>query len=170
MVFRFWVTGLSLLLLCSVSSAAAAPWEIDELMGKDAPQFTLSTMQGSRVSLSSLRGKVILLNFWATWCTSCKMEMPSFNNFSKAYKDRGLVVVGVAMDKSKQDVQNYLSKAPVEFPVLLDSDLSVSKTYRIFAFPTTFLIDRNGVLKEKYIGEEDWMSPAIRKSVEKYLK
>ncbi len=170
MKLQVWITVISILFLYSSAHAAVAPWEIEEIIGKDAPQFTLSDIKGNKISLSSFKGKVILLNFWATWCPSCKNEMPSLTSLYKKYREKGIVVVAISMDKSKRDVQNFLSKSPIVFPVLLDSDLSISHKYKVFAFPTTFLIDREGVLREKYIGEEDWMDPEIIKPIEKYLK
>jgi peroxiredoxin len=169
MISRINVPVVATLMLCFSASAAVAPWEIEEIMNKEAPHFTLEDISGKKLSLSLFKGKVILVNFWATWCIPCMNEMPSFNRLFQKYKERGLMVLGVSMDTSIEAVQKFLSKTDLGFPVLLDSDLSISHKYKVFAFPTTFLIDRDGVLREKYIGEMEWTDPETTKLIEEYL-
>jgi peroxiredoxin len=162
--------SLVLLMTVSLATAAVAPWEIDEIMGKEAPNFTLRDLSGSEASLSSHRGKVVLINFWATWCKPCKNEMPSFNSLFNRFKDKGFIVLGISIDKSKKPVQKFLNKIPVDFPILLDSDIVVAKAYKVYAYPTTFLVDRDGVLSEKFIGEKDWLHSEMIELIERYLK
>jgi peroxiredoxin len=154
----------------SLATAAVAPWEIEDVMGKEAPQFTLKNLSGEEISLASFRGKVILINFWATWCKPCKVEMPSLNELYNTFKDRGLVVLGISIDSSEKPVEKFLKKIPLDFPILLDSEVEVPKEYKVFAYPSTFLIDKRGVLKEKFIGEIDWSEREIIERVEGYLK
>lgn len=154
----------------SFSSAAVAPWEIEDIMGKQAPPFSLKNLDGRPLSLADYKGKVVLINFWATWCKPCRVEMPSLNKLFKKYGKQGLVVIGVSIDKTRDPVREFLEEIPLDFPIVLDSDTSVSKNYKVFAFPTTFLIDRGGILKEKFIGEMDWMHSDMTTMIEEYLK
>ncbi|MFA5353776.1 MAG: TlpA disulfide reductase family protein [Thermodesulfovibrionales bacterium] len=152
------------------SAQPPSPFAVEGLSGKQAPAFSLKDTKGNSVSSSSLKGKVVLLNFWATWCPPCRAEMPSMSRLSQLLRDRGLVVIGISTDRSSQDVLTYLRDNPVSFPILLDTDLQVSKKiYKVFMAPTTFLIDRRGVIIRKYFGEQDWTSPEIMKEIEALL-
>lgn len=121
--------------------------------GKPAPDFTLQTLDGKDVTLSSLRGKAVLLNFWATWCGPCKIEMPWFVELQKEYGPQGLQIVGVAMDDSStQDIQTFVKEMGVNYPVLLGKE-SVGQAYGgVDVLPTTFFIDRNGDIVAREFG------------------
>jgi peroxiredoxin len=171
MLYRTLIIAISLPILFSYSSAAAGPWEINEIIGKEAPDFTLKDMADTDVALSSFKGKVIVVNFWATWCKPCKDEMPSLNKLYDTYKDKGLVVLGVSVDKSKKPIVKFLKKVPVDFPILLDANLTVKdELYKVFSLPTTFIIDRSGILEKYYRGEMNWMDPEIIKLIKGYLE
>lgn len=119
-------------------------------IGAKAPDFELKTLTGETVKLSSLKGKKVMLNFWATWCPPCKAEMPEMEKFSKqAGKD--LVVLAVNIDP-QNDVKGFVNKNGITFPVLSDINDSVNKTYQIISIPTTYFIDSNGIIKNKYTG------------------
>jgi len=166
--FYFCATALILLLCCS-ATGTPTPWEIDDIVGKKAPDFTLKDIDGRDVSLSSLRGRVVLINFWATWCPPCRSEMPSLNSLYKEYRGKGLVVLAISTDRRMSDVKDYVSKNTFEFQILLDPDMRVSRSYKVFSIPTTFLIERNGVIIKRFLGEEDWGSPRIRNEIKKAL-
>jgi len=134
-----------------------------------APDFTLKDMQGRALSLSSLKGKVVLINFWATWCPPCKAEMPSMNKIYQDLRAQGFEVVAVSTDNSLSTVKDFLAGNRLDFPVLFDEDKTVTRQYHVFSMPTTFLIDRNGMIVEKFYGEEDWSDPGVRKKIEKLL-
>jgi thiol-disulfide isomerase/thioredoxin len=121
--------------------------------GKPAPDFTLQTLDGKNVTLSSLRGKGVLLNFWATWCGPCKIEMPWFVELQKEYGPQGLQIVGVAMDDSStQDIQTFVKEMGVNYPVLLGKE-AVGQAYGgVDVLPTTFFIDRNGDIVAREFG------------------
>jgi thiol-disulfide isomerase/thioredoxin len=121
--------------------------------GKTAPDFTLQTLDGKNVSLSSFRGKGVLLNFWATWCGPCKIEMPWFVELQKEYGSQGLQIVGVAMDDSStQDIQNFVKEMGVNYPVLLGKE-AVGQAYGgVDVLPTTFFIDRDGKIVAREFG------------------
>src|SRR5208337_109579 len=112
-----------------------------KLINRQAPEFSLKDVNGSTVSLSSYKGRVILLNFWATWCPSCTEEMPSMNKLARQLKNREFSVIAVSTDRSVSDVREFLKKNPSDCTVLLDYSLSVSKPlYKVFMLPTSFLI------------------------------
>ena len=144
-----------------------SPMEIDKLEKNKAPGFSLKDLNGREVVFSSLKGKVVLLNFWATWCPACIGEMPSLNKLYHAMKPRGLEIVAVSTDGSANAVRDYLNKKGIEFQVLMDEKRTVTKQYKVFSLPTTFLIDRNGVIIEKFFGEYDWTDQEIKRKIEK---
>jgi peroxiredoxin len=134
-----------------------------------APDFTLKDVQGRSVSLASHKGKVVLINFWATWCPPCKAEMPSMNKLYNEMKSRGFEVISISTDNSLSAVKDFLAKNRLDFLVLFDENRTVARQYHVFSMPTTFLIDRNGMIVDKFSGEEDWTDPDIRKKIEKLL-
>lgn len=169
--FKLLLIALCLLFFTSEGFAQPpSPFSVDKLIGQKAPDFRLKDINGKEVSLSSFKGKVVLLNFWATWCPPCKAEMPSMNKLYEKLKSRGFVVIAVSTDKRPDEPKDFIANNPVGFPVLLDNDLKVSRnSYKAFMLPTTFLIDRKGVIAEKYFGEQEWMEPEIIKGIEALL-
>lgn len=143
--------------------------DADKQTNIKAPDFTLRDVNGRTVSLSSLKGKVILVNFWATWCPPCKAEMPSMNKLYNSLKVRGLEIIAVSSDSSLSSIKDFLAKNRVDFLVLHDEKKTVTLQYKVFSLPTTFLIDRNGLIVEKYYGEYDWTDPEVRSRIEKLL-
>ncbi|NTU43077.1 MAG: TlpA family protein disulfide reductase, partial [Nitrospirales bacterium] len=116
------------------------------------------------------QGKPVVLHIHATWCPTCKAEMPSMSRLSQLLQNKGLVVIGISTDRSSQDVTAYLRDNPLPFSILLDSDLQVSKRiYKAFMLPTTFLIDKRGIIIRKYFGEQDWTKPEIMREIEALL-
>ena len=148
---------------------SVSPLEADKQINIKAPDFTLKDVNGRTVSLSSLKGKVLLVNFWATWCPPCKAEMPSMNKLYNSMKVRGLEIVAISSDSSLSSIKDFLAKSRVDFLVLHDEKKAVSLQYKVFSMPTTFLIDRNGFVVEKYYGEYDWTDPEVRTQIEKLL-
>lgn len=146
-----------------------SPWEIEGLTGKKAPEFTLKDVNGRNVSIASLRGKVVLINFWATWCPPCRAEMPSMNRLYREYKGKGLEVLAISTDNSASKVKDYISKNSLSFQVLMDDNIKVARQYKVFSLPTTFLIDRNGIIVDRFLGEQDWISPELKKRIEELL-
>ena len=146
-----------------------SPLNSDKIVSSKAPDFALKDLNGKTVSLSSLRGKVVLLNFFATWCPPCRAEMPALNRLYKTLKPRGLEIYGISTDRPG-DIKDFLEGNKIDFPVVLDSDRSASKKYRVFSMPSTFLIDKNGMLIEKFYGEYDWTEPETKGKIEKLLQ
>lgn len=126
---------------------------VGNVKGVQAPDFDLATLDGRRVKLSDFRGKAVLLNFWATWCPPCKIEMPWFVDLQKQYGKDGLVVLGVAMDDTEAPkIAEFAHEMGVNYQVLLGTD-QVSDDYgNVQYLPTTFYLDRNGVIVDKAAG------------------
>jgi len=150
-----------LLVSCSEQQTGNQPQTTANLSkGSPAPDFTLQNMQGNTVSLAELKGKVIILNFWATWCPPCREEMPSMEMLHRKFKDQGLEMLAVNVEKNgKALVEAFLERSPYSFPILLDEAAEVQNMYKVFRFPETYIIDRNGLIVEKVIGAIDWTSP-----------
>jgi peroxiredoxin len=118
-----------------------------------APNFTLESLDGKNISLSDLRGKAVLLNFWATWCTPCKIEMPWFVDLQNQYGARGLQIVGVAMDDaSKEDIAKFAKDMGVNYPILIGKEAVGDQYGGVPALPETFFIGRDGKIVDKIMG------------------
>lgn len=117
-----------------------------------APEFSLPALNNETFSLESVRGNVVVLNFWATWCPPCRGEMPALDAVYRAQRERGVIVLGVNQMERADTVQNFAQEFQLAFPILRDADGSLSARYQVSAMPTTFFIDRNGVIRNVVIG------------------
>lgn len=145
----------ALLIVCTMSSArvpaAAAPDE----SRKAAPEFALTDSKGASLKLSDYKGKVVLLDFWATWCYGCGLEIPWFVDYQKKYKDSGLAVVGVSMDDDGWSVvKPFIEAKEINYAVVLGNQ-DMAKLYKVQSMPVTFLIDREGKIAASYFGMVD---------------
>jgi cytochrome c biogenesis protein CcmG/thiol:disulfide interchange protein DsbE len=127
-------------------------------VGMPAPDFSLPDMNGKAQRLSDYRGKVVFLNFWATWCKPCKEEMPSMQIMWDNFKSEDFVMLAVSMDRvtTKKDIPPFIENLRLTFPILTDSWGQTDKLYKLMGVPETYIIDSNGVLREKVIGPRDW--------------
>lgn len=127
-------------------------------VGKEAPDFVLPNLNEKTVRLSDYRGKVVFLNFWATWCKPCREEMPSMEVLYKNFDKDGLVVLAVSIDRvtTKKDIPPFVNSMNLTFPVLVDSWGQTDKRYKLMGVPETYIIDQQGILREKIIGPRDW--------------
>jgi len=124
-----------------------------QLRGKEAPDFELQSLEGKNVKLSDFRGKAVLLNFWATWCGPCKIEMPWFVELQKEYGPQGLQIVGVAMDDaSKEDIAKFVKEMGVNYPILIGKEDVGNQYGGVNVLPTTFFIDRDGKIVAREFG------------------
>lgn len=168
--FLLFAACIFCLLGITPAHAVVAPWEIEQLMDKPAPDFSLTALDGKKISLRELSGKTVLINFWATWCGPCREEMPSLNELAKNFKDRGLEVIGISIDNSDAIIKAFLQEVPVHFPIIRDREMATAVRYKVFAYPTTFFLSSDGIVKEKFIGERDWMGSDTKKLIGDYLK
>jgi len=139
---------LGLLLAGAVGHAA------DRMLNRPAPAFSRFDLDHTRVSLAAYRGKVVLLNFWATWCAPCRLEMPRFVEWQSRYRGNGLQVVGVSIDDDDSPVRPFVQKLKLNYPVLM-GDARLGESYGVLGVPVTFLIDRRGVIRARFEGEAD---------------
>ena len=127
-------------------------------VGDAAPDFTLPTPEGNSVRLADQRGKVVFLNFWATWCPPCRQEMPSMESLYQRLRGREFEILAVSIDRNGEDaVPPFVAKYGLTFPVLLDPDSKIFRLYGVTGVPETFIVDRNGVILLKIIGSQDWV-------------
>lgn len=156
-------------------SAPALAGELKPYKGKPLPDFELLDMEGNSHSIADYKGKVLLVNFWATWCPPCVKEMPSMQRLQTMMSGKAFETLAVNMGEDKASIQNFLTghpamkDTPISFPILLDSDGVVLKSWKIFAFPTTFLINKNGDIKYGLFGGLEWDSPEAVEVVESLL-
>ena len=121
-----------------------------------APDFTLTALNDSSYTLSDLTGKVVLINFWATWCGPCRMEIPEFNELHESYKERGFEILGISVSDSKKQLQNFSKSFIVDYPLLYGNTKNMNKIMRdyggVYAVPSSFLIGKNGSIIWSYPG------------------
>ncbi len=134
-----------------------------------APDFQLTTDNGRVVSRSDFGGRLLVLNFWATWCPPCIEEIPSLDQFQKSFASSGVVVLAVSVDRNAQAYRQFLDRARVSFLTARDPEARISARYGTFKYPETYLIDRRGKVVEKIIGAADWNDPALLNRVRNLL-
>ncbi|MBT5550032.1 MAG: TlpA family protein disulfide reductase [Nitrospina sp.] len=136
-----------------------------------APRFTLRNLKGNLEGLDDHSGKVIIVNFWATWCAPCLKEMPSFETLYRRYRSKGLTLLAISLDKeSSSKVQEFVDKYKLTFPVLLDTEGVAEKLYPSFTIPFTYVIDKQGRVAARVDGAKDWESSETFEAVEHLLK
>jgi peroxiredoxin len=135
-----------------------------------APEFSLEDLQGKTVDMRQLRGQVILLNFWATWCPNCRKESTSFEKLSTQYGPKGLILFRINSKESRESVEEYVGKESLHVPVLLDKTGKVGRLFGIWAHPTSYLIDRQGMVRYRAVGPVDWTGPEALSVINHLLK
>jgi len=159
------VVGVGIIVLLQLKESPFTP-SGKPLLGKSvpAPNFTLPGLDGQKVSLTDYKGKVVLLNIWATWCAPCVAEMPSMQKLYQELKDEGFELLAVSVDETGTEaVAPFMKKHKLDFPVLLDTAGDIKSLYQVTGIPESFIIGKDGIIVEKIIGPRDWAaSGAIR--------
>ena len=172
------MTGLALVVLSghrgariATSSAIGNGSEAPVAAGSQAADFKLEKLDGTTVSLESLRGKVVFLNVWATWCEPCRVEMPSLEKLHREFGPQGLSIVALSVDDPGEDehVRQFAKELGLTFEILLDPARATSTSYQVTGFPETFVIGREGTIRKKVIGAADWSSEGNRALIRELL-
>jgi cytochrome c biogenesis protein CcmG/thiol:disulfide interchange protein DsbE len=143
------------LLLFAALSAKAQTGATQSLVNRKAPEFVRRDLGGQSIDLARLHGKVVLLNFWATWCAPCQIEMPMFARWQQKCGPQGLAVVGISMDDDAAPVRTVIQKLRIDYPIAM-GDAALGQRYGgVLGLPFTFLIDRNGIVRAEFQGEAD---------------
>ena len=143
------------MLLTLVPQAGSQTSGTQSLVGRRAPEFVRRDLTGHNLDLARLHGKVVLLNFWATWCAPCQVEMPMFARWQKQYGPQQLAVIGISMDDDSESARRTILAQRVDYPVAM-GDATLGQRYGgVLGLPLTFLIDRNGIVRAKFQGETD---------------
>jgi peroxiredoxin len=135
-----------------------------------AADFTVPGLTGGPLRLSDLKGKVVFLNFWATWCPPCKEEMPSMERLYRRYKDKGFTILAVSIDANTAAVAPFVKWLKLTFPIGLDPKMTVANQYSVRGLPSTFLIDKRGAIAAVAIGPRDWDGKAAHAAIESLLR
>jgi len=149
------LTGLLTVLLAGCYSGSRPPH-----IGSNAPDFTVQDSD-RKITLSELRGKVVVLNFWATWCAPCIEELPSLVNLQQKMSNKGITVLAVSVDQDESLYRRFVQDHNVNLLTVRDANQKSNNLYGTFKFPETYIIDRNGVMRRKFIGPVDWATPEV---------
>jgi thiol-disulfide isomerase/thioredoxin len=163
------LVATALLLLLFISGVVVSSVQAEELTGP-APDFTLKNRAGGNVRLADLRGEVVMINFWASWCGPCRQEMPLIEDIYKRYKDLGFTVLGVNVDNDPKLADKLLKDITVSFPVLLDSENKLSEIYKVDAMPSTVMVDRNGNMRFLHRGYKPGFEAKYEEQIKKLVR
>ncbi|MGB9609694.1 MAG: TlpA family protein disulfide reductase [Bryobacteraceae bacterium] len=162
-------TAAALLLVALCFIVADSLRERVVVVGDRAPAFTVVTDDGRQISPSDFGGKVLVLNFWATWCPPCVDEMPSLDAMARQLRPKGVVVLGISVDRNAAAYERFLRQMRVSFLTARDPEAKISSSYGTFKYPETYVIDSRGRVRQKHIGPRDWMDPELLQSIEALL-
>lgn len=159
---KVWHVVVGLLAVAAVVWFVKRPTTAHPLeIGERVPNFALPGVAGGTVSLARYRGKVVVLNFWASWCPPCVDEAPSLEAFSRQMQGHGVVVLGVSMDQDLSALNKFIAHYNLNYPIARDPDWALPHLFGTYKIPETYIIDRTGHLAEKIIGETDWTDPRM---------
>jgi thiol-disulfide isomerase/thioredoxin len=153
------VLGLALL-AAPAAAEVLKPWA-----GGATPALELADLQGTKHTLAGYRGKVVLVNFWATWCEPCREEMPSIERLRASLQGRPFVVLAVNLAEPESRIRKFLEAVPVGFPVLLDRDTKTSRAWQAKLLPATYIVGPDGRIRYRHVGELDWSRPEVRETI-----
>lgn len=160
-------SALALALLLSIAHALAwAQAELKPWTGPTAaPPIELKTLDGVPLALADLRGKVVVVNFWATWCEPCVEEMPSMQRLRETLRGEPFEILGVNYQEGAARIRAFLQKVPVDFPIVRDTDGSVARAWNARVFPSSYVVDGAGNIRYALVGSIDWSAPAVEKTL-----
>ncbi len=144
-----------LVCLCVASATSHAVPRARNLINKKAPDFALTAFSGQSLTLDRFRGKVVLLNFWATWCAPCQVEIPVFAAWQRKYGPQGLQIIGISMDDDAGPARRLAARLQLNYPVAMGDERLGARYGGVLGLPSTFLIDRDGVIRAQFQGEAD---------------
>ena len=144
---RTWVSVGCALLVLGVCATVAA---VDE--GARAPELGARTLEGQTLRMADLRGKVVIVDFWASWCEPCREEMPVLERLYRRYREQGLVVVGVSVDRTERNARGFLRRTRVSFPIIHDANHAIANRYSPPKMPSSYIVDRRGVIRHVHEG------------------
>ena len=159
--------GIGVLVVALVFVIYAGIHERIVVAGDTAPEFTIKADNGRTVSLPNFGGKLLVLNFWATWCPPCVQETPSLSRFAEAYAGKGVVVMGVSVDKDEKAYKAFLQRFNPAFLTARDS--KIHEDYGTFMYPETYIIDTKGRVLKKIAEPADWMNPELTREIDSML-
>jgi thiol-disulfide isomerase/thioredoxin len=164
MIKRAWFV-----LLVALLSGPALAKGLKELTSRPTPQLALPALGGGQFDFQQLRGKVVLVNFWATWCPPCRQEMPSMQRLNDKLAGRPFAILGVNVGETPAQVNAFLKIVPVGFPIVLDEKGKNLEAWQVFAFPTSYLVDKQGRIRYGLFGSIEWDEPEAVQLIEKLL-
>lgn len=153
----------------SLAGFSATPAQLKPTKPRPAPELNLPRLDGGSVNLGDLRGRVVLVNFWAVWCPPCRKEMPSMERLSKMMAQRPFTILASNAGETPEQIRSFLNEVPLTFPILLDQDSARMKAWRVFVLPTSFLIDKQGQIRYSLSGHIEWDEPEAVAVIERLL-
>jgi len=173
------IAGVIIAIAMILSAPASSRAEVAELLqklnltaysrGTTPPEFNGRMADGRKVSLASLQGKVVVLNFWATWCQECRSEMPAFQQLHREFSGQGLAVIGINAREETTTIRDYAKELGLTFPLIVDPKGTINAAYGVIGLPTTFLIGRNGRPVALAVGPREWASTPARAIIQALL-
>ena len=157
-----WVLPLA---LCVVVGCFDSSQPAPDGPREQAPAFDLLRLDGVRARLDEMQGKIVILDFWATWCAPCREEMPSIERLRRVMKDQRFAVLAVNLAEPEPRVGQFLQSMSLGFPILLDADMVVTRAWKVRQLPASFVVGPDGRIRYSYLGELDWSSEAVRKTI-----
>ena len=155
---KFALFCVSLAIICAPASAQNGRWYPED---EPAPALKLKTVTDEEIDLSAMKGRMVIVNFWATWCGPCIAEMPSLQALTTKMGTKNVALIGVNFHESPQKIRDFQAKYNVKFPLLRDAWQEASAAWKVAVLPTTFIVDSNGTLRYRVVGEVDWSSKAV---------
>lgn len=164
------LTGILAISLLALTAAVADSLRDRVIQrGDRAPDFSVRADNGLTVTPTQFGGKVLIVNFWATWCPPCVQETPSMVAFANQYRDKGVVVLGISVDKSQKNYENFLRRFDVSFLTTRDPEAGISDSFGTYVYPESYVINREGKVVQKIIGGTNWADPNLASFIEGQL-